>query len=281
LTDFFPSANSMFLDAGHLYAVGWMAQTLGIFYDPDMFKQAGVNGVPETWDDVTTASDQIKSKIPGKLGVTQVCSDGFSVSDLWMPMITGFSNDPATLKNLDEHTQPWTIKPVVDALALYKKTLDGNLWQKGQTGMSDADCQNALYAGKAAAFYTGSWYPTTFYKNAPPDMVKRFKVMPTPAVAAGGRHWTGNSAGAAFSVSSEKNKDAALMFFKFVYSPDIYARTMINSQSMPATKAASAQITDPMIKLMTSWLSDGCRHWLVGPAGQAIADAIEQFTQTP
>jgi ABC-type glycerol-3-phosphate transport system substrate-binding protein len=111
--------------------------------------------------------------------------------------------------------------------------------------------------------------------------MKRLKVMKTPAVAAGGRHWTGNSAGAAFSVSNNKNKDAALTFFKFIYSPDIYARTMSNSISLPATKSAAAQVTDPLIKTMAGWLSDGCRHWLVGPAGQPIADAIAQFTQTP
>jgi ABC-type glycerol-3-phosphate transport system substrate-binding protein len=76
MADFFPSANSMFLDAGHLYAVGWMAQTLGIFYDPDMFKQAGVDGEPETWDEMIVASNQIKTKLPGNLGVMQIGSDG-------------------------------------------------------------------------------------------------------------------------------------------------------------------------------------------------------------
>jgi ABC-type glycerol-3-phosphate transport system substrate-binding protein len=198
-----------------------------------------------------------------------------------MPMITGFSNDPATMKQLDDHAVPWTIKPVVDALTLYKKTLDGNLWQKGLTGMQDADCLNALYAGKGAGFYSGSWNPVSMYKNGPADLMKRMKVMQTPAVAAGGRHWTGNSAGAAFSVTNGPNKDAALTFFKYLYSPEVYAWTMIQSASMPATKSAAAQISDPFIKLMTSWLADGCRHWLVGPAGQPIADAIEAFTQNP
>ena len=32
------------------------------------------------------------------------------------------------------------------------------------------------------------------------------------------------------------------------------------------------------MKQMGSWLSDGCRHWLTGPAGQVIADAIMDFT---
>jgi len=281
LADFFPSANSMFVDGSTLYAVGWMAQTLGIFYDPDMFTQAGVDGEPETWDDLTAASNLIKSKISGNLGVMMSASDGFTVSDLWMPMITDASNDPATLKQLDDHVIPWTSQPVVDSLTLYKKTLDGNCWQNGATGMTQADCLNALYAGIAAGFYSGSWQPVSLYKNAPPDLMKRFKVMKTPAATAGGRHWTGNSAGAAFSVANGPNKDAAMEFFKYMYSPDVYAWIMSESVSLPATQGAAAQVTDPFIKTMASWLPDGCRHWLTGPAGQTVADAIEAFTQSP
>ena len=106
-----------------------------------MFKAAGINGEPETWDDMITASNLLKSKIPGNLGIMQAASDGFSVSDLWMPMVTGASNDPATLKQLDDHVIPWTSKPVVDALNLYKKTLDGNLWQNG----ANSDAASRLY----------------------------------------------------------------------------------------------------------------------------------------
>jgi ABC-type glycerol-3-phosphate transport system substrate-binding protein len=281
LSDFFASANSMFSDGAAQYAVGWMAQTFGIFYDPDMFSKAGINGEPETWDDLITVSTQIKSKLSGNLGVMQIGSDGFSVSDTWMPMITGASNDPTTLSQLDAHTIPWTSKPVIDALTLYKKTLDGNLWQKGQTGMTGDDCLNAFYAGKGAAFYSGSWNPVSMYKAGPPDLIKRMKIMKTPAVTAGGRHWTGNSAGAAYSVANGPNKDAALTFFKYIYSADVYGQLMIDSASMPATQSAATKISDPFIKLMTSWLADGCRHWLVGPAGQAVADAIEAFTQNP
>lgn len=279
MADFFPSASSMFLANGAQYAVGWMAQTMGFYYDPDIFAKAGINGEPETWDDMIAASNQVKSKIDGNLGMMQAGDNGYSVNDLWFPMITGFSDDPDTVRKLDAHEAKWTDKPVVDALTLYRKTLDGGLWQKGQTGMDQVACLNALYAGKGAAFYSGSWNPGRIYKDAPPELVKRLKVMKTPAVKAGGRHWTGNSAGAAFSLAKNSpNVEAAITFMKYLYSPDVYAWTMSQSVSLPATKTAAAQVTDPIIKTMASWLPDGCRHWLVGPAGQAVADAIMDFT---
>jgi ABC-type glycerol-3-phosphate transport system substrate-binding protein len=279
MKDFFPSQLSMFQDGAAIYAVGWMAQTMGIFYDPDLFAKAGITSEPETWDDMIAASNQIKEKILGNLGILQAAPDGFSVSDTWMPMITGVTDDPETLKKLDAHQIPWTDQSVVDSLILYKKTLDGKLWQENMTGMKQSDCANALYQGKAAGFYSGSWNPTTFYKDAPADLMKRLKVMKTPAAKAGGRHWTGNSAGAAFSLSNHsKVKAQAVEFFKYLYSPEVYGWVMNNSQSMPSTQGAMASVTDPFMKTMGSWLPDGCRHWLVGPAGQAIADAIMDFT---
>ncbi len=279
MADFFPSANSMFLLNGAQYAVGWMAQTMGFFYDPDMFAAAGVDGEPELWDDMTVASNQIKQKIEGNLGVMQAADNGYSVNDLWFPMITGFSGDPDTVRQLDDHEAKWTDQPVVDALTLYRKTLDEGLWQENQTGIDQIACLNALYAGKGAAFYSGSWNPGRIYKDAPPDLVKRLKVMKTPAVTAGARHWTGNSAGAAFSVANRSpNKDAALTFMQYLYSPDVYAWVMSDSVSLPATKSAAEQVTDPIIKTMASWLPDGCRHWLTGPAGQIVADTIMEFT---
>ena len=33
-----------------------------------------------------------------------------------------------------------------------------------------------------------------------------------------------------------------------------------------------------MILTMASWLPDGCRHWLVGPAGQIVADTAMELT---
>jgi ABC-type glycerol-3-phosphate transport system substrate-binding protein len=168
---------------------------------------------------------------------------------------------------------------VVDSLTLYQRTIDEGLWQENMTGMDNTACLNAMYAGAGAAYYSGSWNPPTFYADGPPELVERLKVMKTPTLEAGGRHWTGNSAGAAYSVSEHSpNKDAALTFMQYLYSPEVYSKVMIDSSSMPATKAAAELVTDPLILTMASWLPDGCRHWLVGPAGQIVADTAMELT---
>ena len=277
---FFPSMNSMFVLGDAQYAVGWMGQTMGIYYDPEMFAAAGIDGEPETWDEMIEAANLIKSNVDGNLGVMQQADNGFSVCDTWLPMITLYSDDPDTLRQLDERDgATWTDQAVVDSLTLYQRTIDEGLWQENMTGMDNTACLNAMYAGAGAAYYSGSWNPPTFYADGPPELVERLKVMKTPTLEAGGRHWTGNSAGAAYSISEHSpNKDAALTFMQYLYSPEVYSKVMIDSSSMPATKAAAELVTDPLILTMASWLPDGCRHWLVGPAGQIVADTAMELT---
>ncbi len=57
LKDFFDSANQEYTLDGKQYAVGWMAQTFGLFYNPDLLKKAGVGEDEiETWDDLIAAA---------------------------------------------------------------------------------------------------------------------------------------------------------------------------------------------------------------------------------
>ena len=214
IDEFFPSMNSMFVLGDAQYAVGWMGQTMGIYYDSEMFAAAGIDGEPETWDEMIEAANLIKSNVSGNLGVMQQADNGFSVCDTWLPMITLYSDDPDTLRQLDERDgATWTDQAVVDSLTLYQRTIDEGLWQENMTGMDNTACLNAMYAGAGAAYYSGSWNPPTFYADGPPELIERLRVMKTPTLEAGGRHWTGNSAGAAYSVSEHSpNKDAALTF---------------------------------------------------------------------
>ena len=205
IAEFFPSCNSMFVLGDAQYAIGWMAQTMGIYYDSEMFAAAGIDGEPETWDEMIEAANLIKSNVSGNLGVMQQADNGFSVCDTWLPMITLYSDDPDTLRQLDERDgATWTDQAVVDSLTLYQRTIDEGLWQENMTGMDNTACLNAMYAGAGAAYYSGSWNPPTFYADGPPELVERLRVMKTPTLEAGGRHWTGNSAGAAYSVSEQQ-----------------------------------------------------------------------------
>ncbi|MFG1708854.1 ABC transporter substrate-binding protein [Nonomuraea sp. M3C6] len=273
LKDFFKSANDEYTDAGKQYALGWMAQTFGIFYDPDILARAKVD-VPETWDDLLAAGRKINDI--GVLPCLLSNNPGTNGLDFFLPLITQASDDPALLLDIDQQRNgaTWENPKVVEALTTMDKLVKGGAFAPNSNGLTTAQGESLLYTGKAAMLFMGSWVPQDFIQSAPKAFVERYKVMPTPAWAAGKRHWCANQAGAGFAVSrNSPNKAAALEFVKFMYEPARYAKIMNDSASMPSTQTAGRQVADPVLKQMTSWLlnGDGAPHILFGKGSSAAA----------
>lgn len=276
-SDFFDSTNQEYTDAGKQYALGWMAQTFGIFYSPTILKQAGVDE-PETWDDLLRASTAIKSKT-GKIGTLFANNPGTSGLDFFLPIITQIKNDPTFVLKLDKLTDgaSWLDPSVVQALAVVEKLVKGGAFQDGVNATETNQAEQLFYTGKAAMLFNGSWAPQDFVQNASKSFQQSYKVMQTPTMKAGAKHWCANQAGAGLAVSeTSKNKAAALEFIRFLYDTDRYAKTMNDSNSMPSTKSAAQQVKDPVLKQMTSWLvqGNGCPHILFGKGSSATADPL-------
>lgn len=277
LSDFFDSANQEYTLDGKQYAVGWMAQTFGLFYNPDILSKAKVDGDSiETWDDLIAAAAKVNAT--GKPCVALSCNPTVSGLDFFLPLLTQESDDPTFFLKLDQlDGVTWEDPVVVKAIELLKKLVGAPIFQKSTTGTSGDQASQMFYTEKSAMLFSGSWMPQGFLQNAPKSFVKKYKIMKTPALAPGKKHWTANQAGAGFAVSdTSKNKDAALTFLKFMYGPDEYSKTMNNSNSMPATKSAAQKIENPQMKLMTSWLLDGegCPHIPFGNGSTAAGDPL-------
>lgn len=281
LKDFFESANQEYTLEDKQYAVGWMAQTFGIFYNTEMLAKAGVDAAGiETWDDLIAAAAKIKKF--GKSTLAISCNPSTSALDFFLPLITQVADDPTFFLKLDQQAggMSWDNPTVVKALELNKKIVDGGVFQPGTTGTSGDQVQQIFYTEKTAMLFNGSWTPQGLIQNAPKDFQKKYKVMKNPAIATGKKHWTANQAGAGWAVSdTSKNKDAALTFLKFLYDEGNYSPTMNNSNSMPATKSAAAQIKSPIMKQMTSWLleGEGCPHIPFGNGSSAAGDPLAKI----
>lgn len=280
LADFFESANQEYTLDGKQYAIGWMAQTFGLFYNPDILEKAGVNAESiETWDDLIAAAPKFKAA--DTFGVSISCNPGTSAMDFFLPLLTQVSDDPTFFLRLDQGSDglTWEDPVVVQALELQKRIVDAGVFQPGATGTSGDQAPQIFYTEKSAMLFNGSWSPQGFVQNASKEFVNKYKVMKTPAIRAGAKHWTANQAGAGWAVSeTSKNKDAALTFIKFLYDQANYSPTMNNSNSMPATKSAAAVIENATMKQMTSWLieGEGCPHIPFGNGTVAAADPMVQ-----
>ncbi|GAB3394293.1 hypothetical protein GCM10027568_24670 [Humibacter soli] len=281
LKQFFPATNQEYTSDGKQYAVGFEAQTFGIFYNPDLFAAAGVDGEPETWDDLIEVAAKVNAT--GKSSVAFSANPGTSALDFFLPLITQVTDDPTWYLKLDQLQKGYTYtsKPVIEALQLNDKIVKAKVFQPSTTGTGGDQAQQLFFTEKAAMFFAGSWTPSGLITNAPPAFVKKYKIMKTPAISSGARHWTADQAGAGLAVADGKNKDAALTFLKYLYQPEVYSTLMNAANAMPSTSAATERIQNEQVKLMATWLPDGCPHIPFGPGSSAAGDPLQKiFDQT-
>lgn len=273
LDAFYPSTNEEYTDDGKQYGLGWMAQTFGIFYDPRILSRAGTD-VPQTWDDLIEVAGKVTAL--GKQPCLLSNNPGTNGLDFFLPLVTQASDNRQLLLDIDrqQHGKTWNDPHVVAALRKLDGLLSAGAFAPNANGITSDQAESALYTGKAAMLYMGSWVPQDLAQSAPKDFLDHYQVMPTPAWAPGKRHWCSNQAGAGLSVgATSKNRDAALEFIRFIYQPDRYARVMNQSNSMPSTSAAGARVSNPITKTMTSWLErgDGAPHILFGDGSSGSA----------
>jgi ABC-type glycerol-3-phosphate transport system substrate-binding protein len=277
LKPFFPSTRRQFTAEGKQYALGWMAQTFGFFYNPELYEQAGVTELPETWEELIDVCHQIKA--------ADIIAWSFNESDKWLgadfylPLITQATDDPELVYALDDHTESgvsWDSQPVIDALDLVDRLVKAEVFQEGALGTDYAQATALFYSGRAAMYFAGSWIPQGIKLDATPEFAETYRVLKTPAWDEGKRHWCGNQAGAALAIYAHGHIPEAVEYLKFIYEADRYSTTMNNSLSMPSTAEAAEKVSDPIMKEMTSWLEDGAPHILFGKGSwDAVGNGVQ------
>lgn len=276
INGFFPSINQEYSDGDKQYAVGWEAQMFGLFYNPDILKKAKVD-YPETWDDLISASAQIRSKT----GLTPVALNGNpsnNAADFYLPLVTQASNDPNLVYQLDNLSSgtSWNSKYPIEAFQMVQKLQQNGVFEDGADAVTYDEALALFYTEKSAMLYFGSFIVPGLLTSATPAFNKLYRVGQTPAWTSGARHWGANQAGSGWGVNAQSpNVDAALEWLKFIYEPSRYATIMQKSSSMAATMTAAARGSNPLVSEMASWITDsGCNHILFGVGSEtAVGNA--------
>lgn len=267
LSQFFQSDNDQFTSNGKQYGLGWNAQSFGLFYDPAQLEKAGVQP-PDTWADLIAMAPKLKTA--GLIPLSMSANPSYGLSDFVAPLITQASDDPTLLLKIDaqEDGKTWNDDAVVAALDKFQSLVKGGVFGAGLLAVTYATGEQLLTTGKTAFLWDGSWVPNDLEASSPSFT---YGVAQNPAWESGAKHWTGDQAGAALSVSAHSaNVDEALSFIKFIFEPARYSATLNAAQAMPATKAAAATVSNPQVKIMTSWLLDGlgAPHILYGAGSE-------------
>ncbi|MEG0013538.1 MAG: extracellular solute-binding protein [Cellulosilyticaceae bacterium] len=137
-----------------VYGIPCESGLIGVYYNERIFKEAGWDEFPETWNELKDAVVDVKSLgyTPMALGAKTSYMAGHLhniISYKWL------GTDVA--KKLGTREMAWTDPEVVETLGFVKELDDLGAFPDGVAGISDDIVKADFQSGKAAMFITGPW----------------------------------------------------------------------------------------------------------------------------
>lgn len=159
------------------YGIPMESGLIGVYYNESLFKKAGVEQFPETWDDLKIAI--------GKLNAIEVkpialgAKSSYMAGHLHNQIFYKWMGTEAA-KKLGSRELKWTDAEVVKTLEFVKE-LDGlNAFGKNVAGISDDIVLTEFLQGKAAMIITGPWNIGKFTNPEETPFVEDIKVAKFP-----------------------------------------------------------------------------------------------------
>ncbi|AQU69002.1 extracellular solute-binding protein [Streptomyces niveus] len=227
--DFVPQAAASTKYNGKTYAVPQVIDSLGIFYNKKLFKDAGVE-VPKTIDELKTVSKTIKDKT-GKTGMylrgddaywflSFLYGEGGDLVDAKGKTVT--VDSPAGVKAME------VVKDLVDSGAAKTDATDG--WE---------NMQAAFKGGDVAMMINGPWAIADTYAGPQFKDKANLGVAPVPAGSAGqGAPQGGHNLGV---YAGSKNLDASYAFVEYMSSAESQAKITTELNLLPTRTSVYSQ----------------------------------------
>ena len=242
LNDIYPAMLAQGRYQGKLYALPWGSDTYGLYWNKDLFEQAGLDPekAPETMEELLDYADKL-TKVDENGQITQL---GFVPDFSWGHMeqyikLYGsfwFDDDGAKVQ-LDT---PEMIAALRWEQQFYSRYgADEVLRFVSSTGEYDS-AQHGFMAGKIAMMVDGEWMVgDNFIGGLAPDLW--YGVGPIPYPAGHPERKDTNVVGGTVALipSGVENKDAAAKLLAWMMTPEIVADEMVVNFNLPSSNKAS------------------------------------------
>ncbi|CAH1209598.1 hypothetical protein PAECIP111893_03070 [Paenibacillus plantiphilus] len=208
-----------------------------IYYNKEVFQQAGITEEPATWSEFLNICAKIKA-----IGVSPIVVGGRDVWHLgyWTNFFFGtsmYSDNPHWNRDATANRAHFTDAGIVQAMSDMRE-----LWMKkyvnpGWLYTTDNDTTTQLVNGNAGMLYTGPEALKTIYRTNPNAAIGVF----APPDREGRIVITGSDQLQGIALTSEAGKDphkrsAFIAFMKFFYSPEQYKRYVQAGHALSVTK---------------------------------------------
>jgi len=258
---------------GKVYGLPVAASARAMYYNTDLFEQAGIAEPPANWDELRTAAAAIGALGDDVYGYglqgAQIETDVYFYYAFWS--FGGELIEADGTSGLDSEA-------AVQAATLYKAMLDEGLTQPGATSNSREDVQNLFKQGRVGMMITAPFLATQI-ANEVPDL--NYAVAAIPA-GADGQRGTYGVTDSIILFENSQNKELAAQFLDFIFTPEWRGKFDQNEGFLPVL-AAQAQdpvfADNPVLSEFTALLPDA-RFAPVIPGWEEIAAITSNALQT-
>ncbi|MDP9395886.1 MAG: extracellular solute-binding protein [Actinomycetota bacterium] len=210
---------------GKVYGIPGEMETIGVFYNKDIFGKLGIEE-PKSLDDLRAAADKVRASgtTPLAVGNKEGWEGGHLLS---MALSSDVGSDEVTAILNGEKS--WNSPEVVSAFRVWKEFDEAGFLPKSPTSVDYDTSTSLFFSGKAAMIPTGSWLVGEIEDNS--DFEVGYIPFPAPD---GPGIFTGGLGSGPFVSAGTRNKDAAMQFLDFLASPEHARWTIENLHTIPA-----------------------------------------------
>jgi multiple sugar transport system substrate-binding protein len=252
---------------GTQYGIPFVGSVRGLFYNKDMFKQAGIQSPPATWDELRADAKKISDKGETGYGMPLGPEEAQAEFSLYMWGNGGDWVDGDT----------WTItKPQnVQALQFLNELANQDKVTQPNPGTTNrTDLWKIFGAGKIGMVMGSNFYPVLLKAQNPK---LNYGVAPVP-VNGSNPPVTLGVEDYLMAFKSTEHKPVVKAFLDFVFKQDNYGKFIDTEGFLPVTKSVSDAVAakDAKQKVFIKAVDDARFYPTTNPTWAAIAPQVKQ-----
>lgn len=285
---FAPGALDVFNVDGKYYGVPWDMGMVSVWYNKDLFAQAGIANPPATWDEFLTDVQMLKDA-----GITPIAlgeKDTWTGMHIWSYLATRIGGKDAFM-SVYSGKGKWTDPTFVQAGTELQKLIAMEPFQEGFLGATHDEMQATFGNGQAAMIICGQWTPSVEAANSADGVgVKNLGMFNFPAVAGGkGEATDAMGGGNGFAIGKNASKEA-IDFAKYLTSVANQTKLAADGVNIPVVKGSETGLTDPNMKMVQQGFASAkyfqlyYDQFLPSSVASAVNDAVAKLyagTATP
>lgn len=159
------------------YAIPMESGLIGVYYNEMLFKKAGIEKFPETWEQLLDAIVKLKENgiIPIAMGAQSTYMAGHLHDQIFYKWM-----GTEAAKLLGNREMKWTDEGVVQTLQFEKDLIDAGAFDPSAAGITDNIALTQFQQGEAAMVITGPWNISTFTDKSATPVSDNVKVAKFP-----------------------------------------------------------------------------------------------------